>query len=178
MGAVELAANAHEGASMRMSRKIGGVICAVVLVAAVNASGFAMPPNTSSPRISGGGWIPTTVVGDGKGTFGMSVRGIGTDVSGTITYHDKLNDITVKSTALTSVTPPSDPFPCAMILGTATVNGQPDVALRVSACDTQEHGRIGDAFEISVGDEDEPLYEALGPLGGGNIQVHGMEVPQ
>jgi hypothetical protein len=84
--------------------------------------------------------------------------------SGNLTYQDHgLQDRTVKSTAVTSVTVSGN---CAQIIGRATVNGSGDFGFQVQVCDNGEPGTNDTFFIIMDG------YTATGTLRGGNIQIH------
>jgi hypothetical protein len=102
----------------------------------------------------------------GKGTFGLTAKASydGTS-SGNLTYQDHgLQDRTVKSTAVTSVTVSGN---CGQIVGTATVNGSGAFGFQVQVCDNGEPGN-NDTFSISMSDG----YTAAGVLRSGNIQIH------
>jgi hypothetical protein len=121
-----------------------------------------VPPSEPGLKVTAGGWIPVT---GGKGTFGLTAKGSGS--SGHLTYQDHgLLERTVKSTAITSVTPTGGN--CAQILGTATVNGAGSFGFDVDVCDNDEPGKDSDTFSISMSDG----YTAFGTLGGGNVQIH------
>ena len=125
-----------------------------------------VPPSTAGTKVTAGGWI-TTLSGD-KGTFGLTAKANATGTpSGNLTYQDHgLLARTVKSTAVTSVTPTSPN--CVQILGTATVNGTPGFGFQVDVCDNAEPGKNADTFSIVMSD----AYTATGMLGGGNVQIH------
>lgn len=121
------------------------------------------PPSTPGAKITGGGWIDVLL---GKGTFGLVAKA-GNDgtSSGNLTYQDHgVQDRTVKSTAITSVTVSNN---CAQILGTATVNGSGAFGFQVQVCDNGEPG-TNDTFSINMSDG----YVAAGTLRSGNIQIH------
>lgn len=123
---------------------------------------FCAPPaSTAGAKVTAGGWI--TVPG-GKGTFGLTARvnASGTP-SGNVTYHDHVQERTVKSTAVTSVSVNGN---CATVVGTAKVNGTPGFGFQVDVCDNGEPG-TSDTFSIVMSD-----YAASGTLGGGNVQIH------
>ena len=121
------------------------------------------PPSTPGAKITGGGWIDVVL---GKGTFGLVAKAANSGTSsGNLTYQDHgLQDRTVKSTAITSVTVNGN---CAQILGTATVNGSGAFGFQVQVCDNGEPGS-NDTFSINMSDG----YVAAGTLRGGNIQIH------
>ncbi|HJR60788.1 MAG TPA: post-COAP-1 domain-containing protein [Vicinamibacterales bacterium] len=125
-----------------------------------------VPPSPAGTKVTAGGWI-TTLTGD-KGTFGLTAKANATGApSGNLTYQDhSLLGRTVKSTAVTSVTPTSDN--CVQILGMATVNGTPGVGFDVDVCDNLEPGKDADTFSIVMSDG----YTAMGTLAGGNVQIH------
>jgi hypothetical protein len=119
--------------------------------------------STPGAKITGGGWIDAVL---GKGTFGLTAKTDGEgNPSGNLTYQDHgVQDRTVKSTAITSVTLSGN---CAQIAGTATVNGNGAVGFQVQVCDNGEPGS-NDTFSIAMSDG----YVAAGTLRGGNIQIH------
>ena len=121
------------------------------------------PPSTAGAKITGGGWIDVLM---GKGTFGLTAKASNSGTpSGNLTYQDHgVQDRTVKSTAITSVTVSGN---CAQILGTATVNGAGAFGFQVQVCDLGEPGD-NDTFSINMSDG----YTAAGTLRGGNIQIH------
>jgi hypothetical protein len=119
--------------------------------------------STPGAKITGGGWIDAVL---GKGTFGLTAK-VDSDgnPSGNLTYQDHgIQDRTVKSTAITSV---SVSGTCAQIAGTATVDGSGSVGFQVQVCDNGEPG-TNDTFSIAMSDG----YIAAGTLRGGNIQIH------
>ncbi|HTG95112.1 MAG TPA: post-COAP-1 domain-containing protein [Pyrinomonadaceae bacterium] len=122
-----------------------------------------LPPSTPGAKITGGGWIDVLM---GKGTFGLTAKASNSGTpSGNLTYQDHgVQDRTVKSTAITSVTVSGN---CAQILGTATVNGAGAIGFQVQVCDNGEPGDT-DTFSIIMSDS----YTAAGTLRGGNIQIH------
>jgi hypothetical protein len=123
-----------------------------------------VPPSTPGAKVTAGGWI--TVTG-GKGTFGLTAKANASGTpSGNLTYQDHAQNMTVKSTAITSVTvnPNNN---CAQVLGTATVNGAPGAGFQVNVCDNGEPGKDSDTFSIVMSG-----YSASGTLGGGNVQIH------
>jgi len=126
---------------------------------------FCTPP-TSTPgaKITGGGWIDVPL--NDKGTFGLVAKAANDGTSsGNLTYQDHgVQNRTVKSTAITSVTVSGN---CAQILGTATVNGSGAFSFQVQVCDNGEPGTT-DTFSIAMSDG----YFAGGTLRGGNIQIH------
>jgi len=120
------------------------------------------PPSTAGAKITGGGWIDVLM---GKGTFGLTAKANSGTPTGNLTYQDHgVQDRTVKSTAITSVTVSGN---CAQILGTATVNSAGAYDFQVRVCDNGEPGD-NDTFSISMSDG----YTAFGTLRGGNIQIH------
>ena len=121
------------------------------------------PTSTPGAKITGGGWIDTLM---GKGTFGLTAKASNDGTSsGNLTYQDHgLQDRTVKSTAVTSVTVSGN---CGQIVGTATVNGSGAFGFQVQVCDNGEPGN-NDTFSISMSDG----YTAAGVLRSGNIQIH------
>ena len=121
------------------------------------------PPSTPGAKITGGGWIDAVL---GKGTFGLTAKvDSAGNPSGNLTYQDHgIQDRTVKSTAITSVSVSGN---CAQILGTATVNGGGSFGFQVQVCDNGEPG-TSDTFSINMSDG----YIAAGTLRGGNIQIH------
>ena len=121
------------------------------------------PASTPGTKITGGGWIDAVL---GKGTFGLTAKVDSAGMpSGNLTYQDHgVQDRTVKSTAITSVTLSGN---CAQITGTATVNGTGSVGFQVQVCDNGEPG-TNDTFSITMSDG----YIAAGTLRGGNIQIH------
>ena len=125
------------------------------------------PPSTPGAKVTAGGWIPVPLlVPSGKGTFGLTAKANATATpSGNLTYQDHVQNRTVKSTAITSVTVTGN---CAQIVGTATVNGVPGVGFTVDVCDNGEPGKDSDTFSIFMSD----AYTASGTLGGGNVQIH------
>jgi hypothetical protein len=118
------------------------------------------PPSTPGAKVTAGGWIPVT---GSKATFGLTARVKGTP-SGNLTYHDHVQNRTVKSTAITAVIVNGS---CARILGNATVNGAGSFGFDVFVCDNDEPGDT-DTFTIIMSDG----YTAGGTLGGGNVQIH------
>jgi len=121
------------------------------------------PPSTAGAKITGGGWIDVLM---GKGTFGLTAKANSGTPTGNLTYQDHgVQDRTVKSTAITSVTVSGN---CAQILGTATVNSGGAYDFQVRVCDNGEPGGDNDTFSISMSDG----YTAFGTLRGGNIQIH------
>ena len=121
------------------------------------------PASTPGAKVTAGGWI--TVTG-GKGTFGLTAKANASGTpSGNLTYQDHAQNMTVKSTAITSVIVNGS---CAQILGTATVNGAPGTGFDVNVCDNGEPGKDSDTFSIFMSNG----YTASGPLGGGNVQIH------
>ena len=121
------------------------------------------PPSTPGAKITGGGWIDVLM---GKGTFGLTAKANSGTPTGNLTYQDHgVQDRTVKSTAITSVTVSGN---CAQILGTATVNSAGAYDFQVRVCDNGEPGGDNDTFSISMSDG----YTAFGTLRGGNIQIH------
>jgi len=122
------------------------------------------PPSTPGAKVTGGGWITLL---DGKGTFGLTAQVKNTTPSGQLTYQDHglVNRRTVKSIAVTTVAVTGN---CALIQGTATVNGSGSVSFQVNVCDNGEPGKNSDTFSISMSDG----YNASGTLSGGNIQLH------
>ena len=123
------------------------------------------PPSTPGAKITGGGWIDV-LVSMGKGTFGLTAKANSGTPTGNLTYQDHgVQDRTVKSTAITSVTVSGN---CAQILGTATVNSAGAYDFQVRVCDNGEPGGDNDTFSISMSDG----YTAFGTLRGGNIQIH------
>jgi len=121
------------------------------------------PPSTAGAKITGGGWIDVLM---GKGTFGLTAKANSGTPTGNLTYQDHgVQDRTVKSTAITSVTVSGN---CAQILGTATVNSAGAYDFQVRVCDNGEPGGDNDTFSISMSDG----YTAFGTLRGGNIQIH------
>ncbi len=121
------------------------------------------PPSTPGANITGGGWIDAVL---GQGTFGLVAKAANDGTSsGNLTYQDHgVQDRTVKSSAITSVTVNGN---CAQILGTATVNGSGAFGFQVQVCDNGEPGD-NDTFSINMSDG----YFAGGTLRGGNIQNH------
>ena len=121
------------------------------------------PPSTEGAKITGDGWIDVLM---GRGTFGLTAKASNNGTpSGNLTYQDHgVQDRTVKSTAITSVTVSGN---CAQILGTATVNGAGAFGFQVQVCDNGEPGD-NDTFSINMSDG----YTAAGTLRGGNIQIH------
>lgn len=121
------------------------------------------PASTPGAKITGGGWINAVL---GKGTFGLTAKVDGNGMpSGNLIYQDHgVQDRTVKSTAITSVSVNGN---CAQIVGTATVNGSGSVGFQVQVCDNGEPG-TNDTFSITMSDG----YVAAGTLRGGNIQIH------
>jgi hypothetical protein len=121
------------------------------------------PPSTPGAKITGGGWIDVLM---GTGTLGLTAKASNDGTSsGNLTYQDHgLQDRTVKSTAVTSVSVSGN---CAQILGRATVNGSGDFGYQVQVCDNGEPGNT-DTFSIAMSDG----YTAAGVLRGGNIQIH------
>jgi hypothetical protein len=121
------------------------------------------PASTPGAKVTAGGWI--TVTG-GKATFGLTARAnaAGTP-SGHLTYQEHVQNMTVKSTAVTSVIVSGS---CAQVIGTATVNGAPGFGFEVNVCDNGEPGKGTDTFNIVMSD----AYSASGTLGGGNVQIH------
>lgn len=121
------------------------------------------PPSTPGAKITGGGWIDGVL---GKGTFGLTAKvAIDETSSGNLTYQDHgVQDRTVKSTAITSVTVNGN---CAQISGMATVDGSGSFGFQVQVCDNGEPG-TSDTFSIAMSDG----YVAGGTLRGGNIQIH------
>jgi hypothetical protein len=85
-----------------------------------------------------------------------------------VVYIDHGVDFTVKSTAITSVTPGC----MTVIVGTGDSNAGP-VTFRVTVEDLGEPGKNGDTFSIEVIGT-VSIYSASGILAGGNIQVHGQ----
>jgi hypothetical protein len=122
------------------------------------------PPSTPGAKITGGGWIDVPL--DSKGTFGLVAKAeSATSSSGNLTYQDHgVQNRTVKSTAITSVTVSGN---CAQIAGNATVNGSGSFGFQVQVCDMGEPGS-NDTFSIAMSDG----YVAAGTLRGGNIQIH------
>jgi hypothetical protein len=122
------------------------------------------PPSTPGAKITGGGWIDVPL--DSKGTFGLVAKAeSATSSSGNLTYQDHgVQNRTVKSTAVTSVTVSGN---CAQIAGNATVNGSGSFGFQVQVCDMGEPGS-NDTFSIAMSDG----YVAAGTLRGGNIQIH------
>src|SRR6185503_14086529 len=123
-----------------------------------------LPPSTPGSKITGGGWIDVLL---DKGTFGLTAKASNSGTpTGNLTYQDHgIQDRTVKSTAVTSVTVSGN---CAQILGTATVNGAGTFNFDVDVCDINEPGKDTDTFSISMSDG----YTAAGTLSGGNVQIH------
>ena len=110
-------------------------------------------------KVAGDGWI-----GEAKNSFSFTAQyGEGMESpKGNVTYQDETAGLELKSVELTSVIVYSATR--AVILGTATVNGQ-DTEFRL---DVEDYGEPGenDTFRIAWSG-----YEAGGVLNGGNIQI-------
>ena len=123
------------------------------------------PPSTPGAKVTAGGWI---AVPGGKGTFGLTAKANSSvSASGNLTYQDHVQNMTVKSTAITSVTL-NGSGNCAQIIGDAKVNGVPGFGFDVTVCDYGEPGKDSDTFMIFLSNG----YTATGTLGGGNVQIH------
>ena len=123
------------------------------------------PASTPGAKVTAGGWIAVT---GGKGTFGLTAKANANGTpSGNFTYQDHVQNMTVKSTAITSVIL-NGSGDCAQILGDAKVNGVPGFGFDVTVCDNGEPGKDSDTFTIFMSNG----YAASGTLGGGNVQIH------
>jgi subtilase family serine protease len=115
-------------------------------------------PGNTPGKITGGGWITAA-----KNPFGFTVQfrsGMATP-QGNVTYKDRPAGLDFKATQLTSLIISGTR---AVVLGSATVNGQP-VMFRLEVEDKGEPG-VNDTFHISWSN-----YDVDGVLNGGNIQV-------
>jgi hypothetical protein len=117
-------------------------------------------PGNTPGKVTGGGWI-----GEAKNSFGFTAQySAGMEApKGKLTYQDKAAGLELESVQLASVIVYNETR--AVILGTATVNGQP-TEFRLEVEDHGEPG-VNDTFRISW-----PGYEGGGVLNGGNIQIH------
>jgi hypothetical protein len=153
-------------------RHVVSCVLVAILVLGQSPATATIPGNgVPCDFVTGGGWIMSES-GD-KANFGVG----GGVKNGAFWGHLHYNDhgtsppIQVHGTAVTAYAPAGPNS--RLITGTARVRGiagLPDDELaeyKVTVTDNREPGRNSDEFFIIVGP-----YEAGGPLGGGNIQLH------
>jgi hypothetical protein len=121
--------------------------------------------------VSGGGWIVTT--GTSHGNFGLNAGLKGGSATPTVhlNYIDHASGMKVKATSITAyglgATPTSRRF-----TGLANVDGVDGHTYLVEVADNDEPGRGIDTFSITLSRAGGVVYQAAGPLAGGNIQLH------
>ncbi|MCI0581368.1 MAG: tandem-95 repeat protein, partial [Chloroflexi bacterium] len=119
-------------------------------------------------KVSGAGWIPDGA--GGKAHFGFNADSTEPPPSGRITYESQAANLKLKGTvsSVTLVSPTEAQFSGSCQLK----NGAP-CTYSTEVEDHGEPGAAADRFQIQVFNAlGQPIHEAEGLLGGGNIQIH------
>jgi hypothetical protein len=171
---VALAARLTKEGSMRLQWCWRAVVIAVLAV----CFGSSAWPSCAQARprfeefTSGSGWIPLLLTG-GKGTFSLHAFQQDLTSTGRLVYTDHDIGFRVKSTSISSFGPGC----VSMIMGTGDSSGGP-VQFVVTVTDAGEPGAGSDTFSIQVFSGVTLIYsQGPLPLGGGNIQAHGLLCP-
>lgn len=123
------------------------------------------PSPTGVDYITGGGWITGTASG-AKATFEIDAGIQNGAAWGDLAYDDHGDGMTLKSTSITTYSP-GPTANSRHIEGTAQVNGVDGYTFTAVVADNGDPG-TKDTFAIQISNG----YQASGPLGGGNIQLH------
>lgn len=160
------------------------------------------PPTPPCDRITGGGFIQSADARGGKADFGLAAgcrkdsfdddddeEERRTPRFGHLEYTDKRVNFKLRSKEITAyfftgnsdatslTSKQNEPRGTREICGTGRTNDGRDVVWRVQASDNGEPGREKDHFLIQVRrsdsrPEDPDIYVNIGPLQGGNLQLH------
>jgi hypothetical protein len=134
-------------------------------VTVVGNTGFPVPPQTTTGKVTGGGSISLE---KGKGSnFGFVVNSdASTTPKGSLEFQSKIDNINLHSTGFYSLSVYSPTL--AIFSGTATINGDSGHTFKVTIEDNGEPGK-NDKFSIEI---DGGTYSKSGTLTAGNIQIH------
>ena len=134
-------------------------------ITVVGNTGFPVPPQVTSGKVTGGG---STSLEKGKDlNFGFVVNSDkSTTPTGNMEFQSKLANINLHSTSFYSLSVYSSTL--AVFSGTATINGVSGHTFKVTVEDNGEPG-TSDKFSIEI---DGGAYSTSGTLTAGNIQIH------
>ncbi len=144
---------------------VPGVTDTIIASAKAGLVSSTPPPATGVDYVTGGGWITGTASG-AKANFEIDAGIQNNTAWGDVAYHDHGDGLALKSTSITTYAP-GPTANSRHIEGTAQVNGVDGYTFTVVVTDNGDPG-TNDTFAIQISNG----YQASGPLGGGNIQLH------